>query len=217
MIRYIPLRSPPSLCGRTGAAPTTEGVFIVSDVAFIGSYCTSDVATIDLSGLPGRLTVLRSIKGDGYENMVSGIFDSSYNLTASALAPPRANGARRPLFAASYAAPGGLVIFDADAMASGGAMTEVGRLITHNTSRANRMHLRSDWQLALLPLEKSDDGAERGGVAIVDVADPAHPRLVLNQSIPNVASRAYTLASRGSYVYVFGAQAQQMYVYQLER
>ena len=52
------------------------------------------VATIDLSGLPRRLTVLRSIKGnikggyqgrisikgDAYENMVSGIFDSWYNL-----------------------------------------------------------------------------------------------------------------------------------------
>ena len=87
------------------------------------------------------------------------------------------------------------MIFDADALVSGGAMTGARRLITHNTSRANRMHLRSDWQFALLPLEKSDDGAERGGVAIVDVADPAHPRLVLNQSIPNVASRAYTLAS----------------------
>ena len=133
-------------------------------------------------------------------------------------APPaqRAHGRPPEGLVAGYAAPGGLVVFDADALGRAGRLAEVGRLITHNTSRANRMHVRADLRLAcrpatvesapfsrprawlarggrvsarlspaVLPLEKSDDGAERGGIAVVDLADPAAPRLLLNISIPS--------------------------------
>lgn len=108
------------------------------------------------------------------------------------------------------------MIFDGGALGGRGALVEVGRLISHNTSRANRVHVRADLSLAFLALEKADDGGERGGVAIADVRDPAAPRLLLNQSIPSTTSRAYCLATKGEYVYVFAAMAQAVYVYKLQ-
>jgi hypothetical protein len=219
------------------AAPLgcSEGVFVVDDVAFIGSYCSGDVAVVGLGSLPASLTLLNATSSASYENMVSAMYGSSYGQTGGpgarggrgdgargAAAPDSRTAAsreRRLLFAASYAAPGGLVIFDADAMARGGAMAEVGRHISHNASRANRAHLREDLALAFLPLEKADDGAEQGGLALLDVSDATSPRLLLNQTIPNASSRAYCLSTKsdatGHYVYVFGAQAQAMYVYSL--
>ena len=189
-----------------------------------------------MTGLPDSLRVLAATQDAAFENMVSATYGASRGDRAETQSPaddPRRRGrgvaVTRPqrrynasanappayLFSASYAAPGGVVVWDGARMANG-SLAEVGRLISHNTSRANRMHLREDLGLALLPLEKSDDGSERGGVALVDISTPTSPRLVLNQSIPNATSRAYTLASRGDYVYVFGAQAQEMYVYHLD-
>ena len=120
------------------------------------------------------------------------------------------------LFSASYAAPGGLVIFDTEQMSAAGEAVEVGRVITHNSSRANRVHVRHDLQMAFLALEKADDGGERGGVAIVDVSEPTNPQLLLNQSIPSTTSRAYCLATKGNFLYVFAAMSHQMYVYEIQ-
>lgn len=169
-----------------GGAGCAEGVYVVDDVAFIASYCSAHVATVNLTALPSALTIAWQGQGAGYENMVSAMYNSSYG-----------GSAQRLLFSASYAAPGGLVVFDADVLGAQGALREVGRLITHNTSRANRMHVRADLRLAFLPLEKSDDGAERGGLAVVDLAEPAAPRLLLNMSIPNATSRSYCLSTKG--------------------
>lgn len=217
----------------------SEGVFIVGDVAFIGSYCTADVATIDLAPLPRSMSVLQTVQDGAYENMVSGSFGSSYNRTAER---------KNLLFSASYAAPGGLVVFDAQRMAHGAIVEvpshcanrtsglsatcslrvtcsravasrawplQVGRSISHNASRANRVHLRADLGLAMLPLEKADDGEEHGGVALFDISVPEAPHLLVNVSIPT-AARVYTLASARDYIFVFSA-THQMYVFELVR
>jgi hypothetical protein len=202
-----------------------EGVFVVEDVAFIGSYCTSDVATISLKDLPsGRLSVINATMDSAYENMVSARYNESYGdgvtRLSSATATSSSSASRADstslLFSASYAAPGGLVIFDTAQMSAAGEFVEVGRLITHNSSRSNRVHLRRDLQMAFLALEKADDGGERGGVAIVDVSAPENPQLLLNQSIPSTTSRAYCLSTKGRFLYVFAAMSHQMYVYEMQ-
>ena len=81
------------------------------------------------------MAVVEATQDAAFENMVSGVYGSSYNATE--------NDAPAYLFSASYAAPGGVVVFDAAALARNGSLVEVGRSISHNSSRANRMHLRA--------------------------------------------------------------------------
>ena len=205
-----------------------EGVFVLRgsrDVAFVGSYCGNDVALLDLSQLPVALPQLAHASDPGYENMVSAVRNSSYNTL-----PQSAPGARKQerllLFSASYASPGGLVVFDGDAMTanSAGSISEVGRSIEMASSRANRVHLSADGRFALLALEKSPTFAngttpETGGLAVVDIRDPTAPALLSVVRVPEPTSRAYCLATRmapsgvGLYVYLFGATAKTMYTY----
>ena len=213
------------------------------DVAFIGSYCSNEVATLDLSQLPAAMPQLRSRSDPGYENMVSAVRNSSYQAArrrplqqqTPPPPPPPPPPPRRLLYSASYASPGGLVIFDADAMGrQNGSVVEVGRAIALPSSRANRVHLSADGRFALLALEKSPPAPglpngttaapapETGGVAVVDIRDPASPVLVAVARVPDNASRAYCLATReasgpggGLLVFLFGATAEAMYTYLL--
>jgi hypothetical protein len=199
------------------AAKCTEGVIIVDDVAFIGSYCSNEVVTISLSNLPSSMHVLQTVTNSSYENMVSAVFNSSYSI--------RPNGAQQDvrhqnkrgqyLFAASYANPGGLVTFNLSELAAG-RIVEAGRLITHNSSRANRIHLHESKPLAFLALEKDDDRAVGGGgIAVVDISEPKTPMLLTSIHIPDESSRMYCLASSGDFLYAFGATAKAMYVYRI--
>jgi hypothetical protein len=242
------------------ACKCAEGVTVVPagggaaaiDVAFIGSYCSNEVATLDLSQLPAAMPQLRSRSDPGYENMVSAVRNSSYQAaarrrplqqTSPQPPPPLPLPPRRLLYSASYASPGGLVIFDADAMGRpNGSVVEVGRAIALPSSRANRVHLSADGRFALLALEKSPPAPlpppglllpngtttvaapapETGGVAVVDIRDPASPALLAVARVPDNASRAYCLATReapgpggGLLVFVFGATAEAMYTYLL--
>ena len=88
-----------------------EGIAVVGDVAFVGSYCSNDVATLDLGALPASMPLLRARADPAYENMVSAVANGSYSeppLHFSPLTPSRRNWPQHLLFSASYASPGWL-------------------------------------------------------------------------------------------------------------
>ena len=89
------------------------------------------------------------------------------------------------LFSATYADPGGLVIFNLSSVLPGGGggggggeavglrpaprfPAELSKMIRNDTARANRVHLHPSG-VAFLALEKGHGDDSRGGIAAVDV------------------------------------------------
>ena len=184
-----------------------EGVSIVGDMAFVGGFCNNNVALVDLSHLPQRLTLRKTATGPAYRLMVSAVFVPS-------------TGKRKPLLlSAASSDPGGLFVFDYEKMAAG-QIADVGRLVSAQTAFANRVHVRPDLQLAFLPLENSRPPPNHskpvppGGIAVVDMQSPSRPELRWVGKIPNATSRTYCLATKGEYLYAFGSPA-QMFVYRM--
>ena len=121
------------------------------------------------------------------------------------------------LFSASYADPGGLVIFNMTSVRLGGRASdtttplangggggdtaavvvpassfpaELSTLIRNDTARANRVHLHPSG-VAFLALEKGHGDDSRGGLAAVDVRDPRVPTLLEAVRTPDNSSRTY--------------------------
>jgi hypothetical protein len=75
---------------------------------------------------------------------------------------------------------------------------------------SNRVKLQGD--RAFVPLE-----ADPGGFAIIDVSNPALPRLVhLETNIPGI-STPYTLEVNRDYLYIFSGREPKMAVFRLDR
>lgn len=242
--------SPREVAAIPTEAECTEGVIIMveADAAFIGSYCSNTVQMVSLAELGnGKLHAAGARTDLAYENMVSGFYNQSY----SALNGGDNNGGGgmstinsrnssnkenandiHLLFSATYTDPGGLIIFNASKQApsaNGSTIvpTEIARYISNETARANRVHLHSSG-IAFLALEKSHGADARGGLAAIDVSDPAAPRLIEAIKTPSVDSRTYCVASttetavgdgealdekQRGVVYAFGATAVSMWVY----
>ena len=189
----------------------SEGVIVLpnSKAALIGSYCSNTVQMISLRNLPHSLTPMGVRTKTYYENMVSGIYNSSYEYgdIYSDL-----------IFSATYTDPGGLVVFNASTVnQSLGVPTEVSKFISNSTARANRVHVHPSG-VAFLALEKSHGGDARGGIAAIDIRAPTQLTLLAAIKTPSNSSRTYCVASATDnsgtgVLYAFGATSKAMYVY----
>jgi hypothetical protein len=197
----------------------TEGVLVVSDHAYVGGYVPDNkFSSVDLAGLVKNPATLRVISTVGprpeFDNMVGALQNSSFRSAENAVG-------RLPLmFFGSYARPGGLLIFQSHA--DGTLQAEpVGKLITQDSSRANRVHIHPSNDYALLALEKGVAGTdtppvgETGGLAVVDIRDPAAPTLVARAVSPETGGRVYTASwsPSGRFLVSFSAQNRSAFIY----
>lgn len=196
----------------------TEGVLVLGDYAYVGGYVPNNkFVSVDLCGLvDATLPMLRVTCVVGprpeYDNMVGALQNSSFRSDKDIAWPPL-------MFFGSYARPGGLLIFES--RADGTLGVPVGKLLTNMTARTNRVHISPDNNFALLALEKGIVGndtppvGETGGLAVVDIRDPAAPSLVARAASPDRGGRVYTAAwsPSGRFLASFSAQNQSAFIY----
>ena len=174
----------------------TEGVLVVNDFAYVGGYVENNrFVSVDLRGLvspstpAGERLKVNSVAGPRpeYDNMVGALANSSFRFPATGTSespPPTLT-----MYYGSYARPGGLLIFKAleNGSVLAGAM---GSLLLPELSRTNRVHIHPTGDWALLALEKGFAGTdnppvgETGGIAVVDIREPAAPTLVARAPSP---------------------------------
>jgi hypothetical protein len=199
---------------------STEGVLVLGDYAYVGGYVPNNkFVSVVLSGLTAKPAALQVHSSIGprpeYDNMVGALANSSFRADEGGAA------ARPPLmYFGSYARPGGLLIFQSQL--DGTLQREpVGKLLTQDTARANRVHIHPSNDYALLALEKGVAGTdtppagETGGLAVVDIRDPAAPALVARVASPERGGRVYTASwsPSGRFLVAFSAQNQTAFVY----
>ena len=198
----------------------TEGVLVVGAFAFVGGYCSNSFASVALDGLaatPPSMAVVSTVTKPYYDNMVSAVFNASYESLRGEYNPSPV------FFAGLYTSPGGVAVFSAgDDAATHGTINERAALVLPKTARTNRVHVHEKSHIALLALEKGGasptaNATARGGLALVDVRNASAPALLQALPIPDAVSRCYCGAIHpgGRHAYVFGATSQALYVYNI--
>ena len=174
-----------------------EGVLVYGAYAYVGGYCNShSLVVISLANITAP-RIVRTISDSSYVNMVG------------ALRKSRGTGATF-MYQALWTKPGGLAIFD---MVDPASPLEIGRIISANSSYANRVQLHDKFPLAFLPLE---GGFAASGAAVIDVSDLQRPTIAQIVRMPGM--KVYCLATHGTFVYIFGIKPTDdttMYIYQL--
>lgn len=215
----------------------TEGVLVVGDVAYIGGYCSNTFASVALAGLlasPPRLVELQQVTRPYFDNMVSAVWNASYERAGPAAPSSPADGAGAPragaddiFVSALYTQPGGLAVFSAGAAArANGSIVELSHFVDARTARANRVHLSSRGppgapheRYALLANEKEAFGAnntETGGVCLLAIAQapPYAVRLLDQKASPDAGKRLYCGAMHPKAAYAYALSSRDtMHVY----
>jgi hypothetical protein len=177
-----------------------EGIFVYDNRAYVGGVNEAKMSVYDLMGLatvsavPNYtpfITWLASHSDPAYKQCVA------QNTHPSNVAAPR-------MFAALWARPGGLGVFDVGD--PNGSSPEVARLVSPGLAMTNRVvlhHLH-----AILPLEDHP-----GGVAVLDVSEVEHPLVVARSFFTAAKDTCYCACARGEHVYAFAAVGCAMHIF----
>ena len=211
----IDLASPatPQVVGRL-AMPSMlgmEGVFIVDSYALVGGYGSHLFQVVDLSNVVD-MKIVKTLEEPYFLQMVSAGIESPTQVDVPCGIDEDV------VYTALWGDVGGLATFNASDPRH---LVEIGHVVGEELGKANRVHLDIHRSLAFLPLEGHAPGqpGPNGGVAVIDVADPAHLKQVVAMRLPET-TLCYTLALIGAqgeggatHMYAFGANTKTLYVY----
>ena len=180
---------------REGAPRIPEGIFVHGTHAYIGGCADTRLSVYALGGLPSRVEYVRSLHDPAYKQLVCQ--DTRRGVR-------HADGEFALLYAALWAKPGGLGVFEVH---SSGEITETSRLVCDDLTWANRVVMLGA-RCALLPLE-----SHPGGFAVVSHEADGRCQLLARRVFTSADDTCYCACANGGYVYAFAVRSSTMHVF----
>jgi len=173
-----------------------EGLYVKGTYVYCGGFGDCVMLTVDISDIQ-HMRICNRLEKNYYNNLVAELDTNDSDLLYMSSYLARNSNDQEP-------ALGGLTVFD---ISQPDKPVEISHAIRPELAYSNRVKVHEGY--AYLPIEPIK--AEPGGIGIVDVSNPYH--VVFNKFVQSDhAIKPYALAVKANYLYVMGADSDNLVV-----